>query len=86
MWTKVAARKHTVSQAFPARFAEQRTATGSNGEEEEVQLMLFGSVVYRLKGAEGDEEPVEWAGHARLVRASGEEKWRFAHYRVWIQR
>lgn len=81
MWAKVAARKHTVSQAFPARFAE-RTA---EVEDEEVQLMLFGNVVYRLKGSESDEEPVDWAGHAVLVRAPG-KAWRFAHYRVWIQR
>lgn len=86
MWAKVAARKHTVSQVFPARFAEQHTCAASGEQHEEVQLMLFGNVVYRLKGAEGDEEPVDWAGHATLVRASGEKAWRFAYYRVWIQR
>lgn len=83
MWEAVGARKHTVVQAFPAKFA------GSDGgaqDDEEVQVMLYGHVVYRLKGKESDEEPVDWAGHARLVRTKEEEGWKFAHYRVWLQR
>lgn len=83
MWEAVAARKHTVVQAFPARFAE---GDGVRDGEEEVQVMLYGHVVYRLKGKESDEELVDWAGHARLVRAKGEAGWKFAHYRVWLQR
>lgn len=84
MWAKVAARKHTVVRAYPARF--EARAAGVGAEDEEVQLMLFGDVVYRLKGGEADEEPVDWAGQATLVRAKGEAAWKFAYYRVWIQR
>lgn len=78
MWEKVEARKHTVSKVFPATF---------QGDGEEVELMLFGNVVYSLKGAaQGDEgaATVDWAGYAKLKQTAGE--WKFAYYRVYLQR
>lgn len=76
MWEKVEARKHTVDKVFPVSFG---------GREDEVELMMYGNVVYKLKGAaEGAEDTVDWAGYARLVRAAGE--WKFAYYRVYLQR
>lgn len=77
MWEKVAARKHTVFKVFPASF----------GGHEEVELMLYGSVVYKFKGEEGQEGGADWAGFARLVRsAETGNEWKFAYYRVYIQR
>lgn len=76
MWEKVQAREHTVFKVFPATF--EKTAAGS------VELMLYGHVVYKLKGAESSEPAVEWAGYARLVKVDSE--WKFAYYRVYIQR
>ncbi|ROV98358.1 hypothetical protein VMCG_07117 [Cytospora schulzeri] len=77
MWEKVEARKHTVDKVFPVSFS---------GREDEVELMLYGNVVYRLKGSadDGGEDTVDWAGYARLVRVGGE--WKFAYYRVYLQR
>lgn len=84
MWEKVQARRHTVYQVFPATFG----GAGDGGGEEEVELMLYGDVVYRLKGgAEGEETKVDWAGRARLTRAAGGGgEWKFAYYRVYLQR
>lgn len=85
MWEKVQARRHTVYQVFPATFAGAE-AEGSGGDEE-VELMLYGDVVYRLKGsADGEETKVDWAGRARLRRAAGGGEWKFAYYRVYLQR
>lgn len=81
MWEKVQARRHTVYQVFPANFG------GAKDGDEEVELMLYGDVVYRLKGsAEGEETKVDWAGRARLRRAAGGGEWKFAYYRVYLQR
>lgn len=80
MWEKVQARQHTVDQVFPATFNGQ----GGGGE---VELMLHGCVVYKLKGSsEGEEAKVDWAGRARLTRAAGGGEWKFAYYRVYLQR
>lgn len=76
MWEKVQAREHTVFQVFPAKF--EKTATG------QVELMLYGHVVYKLKGQESSEPAVDWAGYAKLVKVGSE--WKFAYYRVYIQR
>ena len=84
MWEKVQARKHTVFKVFPASF-DDGAAAGTEGEEG-VELMLYGNVVYRLKANPDGEETVDWAGHARLVRAPGSKEWKFAYYRVYIQR
>lgn len=79
MWEKVESRKHIVFKVFPASF------TGAEeGEDEVVELMLHGNVVYKLKT--GTEDGVDWAGYAKLSRARGEKEWRFAYYRVYIQR
>lgn len=81
MWEKVQARRHTVYQVFPATFG------GQEGGGEEVELMLYGDVVYRLKeSADGEETKVDWAGRARLTRAAGGGEWKFAYYRVYLQR
>ncbi|KAF3770013.1 hypothetical protein M406DRAFT_224236, partial [Cryphonectria parasitica EP155] len=81
MWEKVAARKHTVFKVFPASFA------AGSAEGDEVELMLYGNVVYRLKGRETEEkDAVDWAGYAKLVRTEEDKKWKFAYYRVYIQR
>lgn len=82
MWEKVKARKHSPCQVFPASFG----AVAAEGEEV-VELMLYGDVVYRLKeSANGEEATVDWAAHARLVRAPGAKEWKFAYYRVYLQR
>ncbi|KUI65384.1 hypothetical protein VM1G_00741 [Cytospora mali] len=83
MWEKVQARKHTVIKVFPASFGG-----GKGGEDGDgVELMLYGNVVYKLKGsADGEEDTVDWAGYARLVRAKGSNEWKFAYYRVYLQR
>lgn len=73
MWEKVEARKHTVHKVFPASFTE------AAGEQE---LMLFGSVEYKLKA--GGQDSVDWAGYAHLVKDDG--AWKFQYYRVYIQR
>lgn len=77
MWEKVQAREHTVFQVFPAKFEK---TTGAD----EVELMLYGHVVYKLKGQESNEPAVDWAGYAKLVKVGSE--WKFAYYRVYIQR
>lgn len=81
MWEKVQARRHTVYQVFPANFG------GSKDGDEEVELMLYGDVVYRLKGgADGEETKVDWAGRARLRREAAGGEWKFAYYRVYLQK
>lgn len=81
MWEKVLARKHTVYQVFPATFGRAK----EGGDE--VELMLYGDVVYKLKGSsDGEEAKVDWAGRARLTRAAGGGEWKFAYYRVYLQR
>jgi hypothetical protein len=80
MWEKVQARRHTVDQVFPGTF-------GGGGGGDEVELMLYGDVVYKLKeSSEGEEAKVDWAGRARLRRAAGGGGWKFAYYRVYLQR
>lgn len=78
MWEKVEARKHTVYKVFTASFDESSTA------QEAVELALFGSVAYKLKT--GTEDGADWAGNAKLVKAAGDKAWKFAYYRVYIQR
>ncbi|KAM3515551.1 hypothetical protein MY11210_000729 [Beauveria gryllotalpidicola] len=77
MWNVVAERKHTVKKVFPARFMD---------EDGECECMLFGDV--RLKTKDGQELVVPWAGHATLTKAvdGSKEEWKFAQYRVWLQR
>ncbi|PSS03809.1 hypothetical protein BD289DRAFT_420254 [Coniella lustricola] len=82
MWEKVAARKHTVFKVFPASFGN----TGAHGGNEEVELMLYGSVVYKFKGEEGQEGGADWAGYAKLFKSGAGGEWKFAYYRVYIQR
>lgn len=74
MWETVEARKHTVYKAFPVSFGDK---------EDEAEVMMYGDVVYKLKGS-ADEEKVDWAGYAKLVRTGKE--WKFAYYRVYLQR
>lgn len=84
MWEKVQARRHTVYQVFPATFNGDGDGDGGG---DEVELMLYGDVVYKLKGSsEGEEAKVDWAGRARLTRAAGGGEWKFAYYRVYLQR
>jgi len=85
MWEKVQARRHTVYQVFPGTFGGAKEGGGGDGNE--VELMLYGDVVYKLKGSsEGEEAKVDWAGRARLRRAAGGGGWKFAYYRVYLQR
>lgn len=81
MWDKVQARKHTVYQVFPATFGEAKEGGG-----DEVELMLYGDVVYRLKASPDEETKVDWAGRARLTRGAGGGEWKFVYYRVYLQR
>lgn len=83
MWEKVQTRKHTVYQVFPAAFGGAKDGEGGGGE---VELMLYGDVVYRLKASPDEETKVDWAGRARLTRAAGGGEWKFAYYRVYLQR
>lgn len=78
MWEKVQAREHTVFKVFPATFEKTTTAA------DEVELMLYGHVVYKLKGEDSNSPAVDWAGYAKLVKVGSE--WKFAYYRVYIQR
>jgi hypothetical protein len=72
MWETVVARKHSVTQVFPAHFQSKDSP----------EFMLFGSVWYKMKN--GDEAVVDWAGHARLTRdEAGALK--FGFYRVYLQ-
>lgn len=80
MWEKVEARKHTVFKVFPASFESSSSRT----DDEVVELALFGSVAYRLKT--GAEDGADWAGTATLVRTGGAKEWKFAYYRVYLQR
>lgn len=72
MWEHVAERTHTVEKVFPARFQPGRP-----------EFMLFGRVDYVLRTAQ--KQSADWAGHAILEK---DEKgdWKFAYYRVYIQR
>ena len=74
MWEKVHDRKHTIKQAFVGSFEGKEGGT--------TEFMLYGTVDYELKT--GEKASADWAGHARLRRAGRE--WKFAHYRVYIQR
>ena len=82
MWTHVSSRKHTVTKVFPARFKAPEEEDSSG----EVELMLFGQVDLTLK--DGGKAAVPWAGHATIVKDTSGEKgeWRFAQYRVWLQK
>ncbi|OAA73926.1 hypothetical protein ISF_00827 [Cordyceps fumosorosea ARSEF 2679] len=79
MWKVVAERRHTVEKVFPARFRED--------EQGECECMLFGEV--RIKTRDDKEMVVPWAGHATLTKVVVDglkEEWKFAQYRVWLQR
>ncbi|KAK1826254.1 hypothetical protein QBC39DRAFT_27439 [Podospora conica] len=70
MWEKVESRRHRLGRVMVGGF-----------EEGEVEVMITGSVKYRMRG-DGGEVEVEWAGHGRVVRDGG--GWRFGAYRVWL--
>ena len=69
MWSKVAARDHTVLQVFPS----------TNDPKE---FMLAGVVSYELK--DGAKQRVEWAGHGRVARSAESGQWQFAYYQVYL--
>lgn len=69
-------------QVFPGSFGEGKGKDGGD----EVELMLYGNVVYMLKASPDGEDKVDWAGRAKLTRASGGGEWKFAYYRVYLQR
>lgn len=81
MWNVVAQRRHVVKKVFPHRFQDTDST-----DPLECELMLFGDVHVITK--EKQELTIPWAGHAVLKKDSqGEkEKWKFKHYRVWLQR
>ena len=83
MWNVVAERKHVVNKVFPGSFQD---AEAAKNEAEECELMLFGDV--HLVTKEGQAMTVPWAGHG-VLRSVGEgdkKEWKFAKYRVWLQR
>ncbi|KAM4060327.1 fungal specific transcription factor [Hirsutella rhossiliensis] len=73
MWTTVRERRHTVAKVFPGRFRD---------DECECEVMLFGEV--KLTTKEGNEAVVPWAAHGGLRREGA--GWKFARYRVWLQK
>ncbi|PNY28683.1 Uncharacterized protein TCAP_01392 [Tolypocladium capitatum] len=81
MWTTVQERRHTVAKVFPGRFRDPDA-----GGPPECEVMLFGEV--NLGTRDGKEAAVPWAAHAVLTReVEGERgEWKFARYRVWLQR
>ncbi|KAK3944648.1 hypothetical protein QBC46DRAFT_157778 [Diplogelasinospora grovesii] len=99
MWVKVSARKHTLSRIFPA--TNFTTTTTTSSESDECEVMLLGSVVYKLKPTPtptptptgGTEEEltktVDWVAHAHIRRSGHKEgegrRWRFVYYRVYLQ-
>lgn len=72
MWTTVRERRHSVAKVFPGRFRD-------GGE---CEVTLFGEVELTTK--EGHDGMVPWAAHGELRREGGE--WKFARYRVWLQK
>ena len=85
MWEDVEERKHWVVKVFPASFE-------GIVQMHAAELMLYGSVAYRLKktatttsGAESEAQ-VDWAAHAKLRRDGIGSPWRFEFYRVYLQR
>lgn len=82
MWTTVDERKHTVTKIFPGMF---QGADASRAPE--CECMLFGEVQYRTKDG-GAPSTASWAGHGTLRKEkNGEhEEWKFAQYRVWLQK
>jgi hypothetical protein len=84
MWSVVRERKHTVSKVFPAQFREARVP----GEAVECECMMFGEVEYRTEDGAVEATTVPWAGHGVLRKETvGErEEWKFAQYRVWLQK
>lgn len=69
MWTAVESRKHTVPKIFPF---------GNNADE----FMLYGTVDLGLKN--GGSASLEWAGRAKIVKSSGDGKWRMKFYQVYL--
>lgn len=83
MWKEVEERKHRLVKVFPANFsASEHTRVAPLNEAE---FMLFGAVAYRLKD-EGGDAVADWAAHAKLRRDRVTAPWRFAFYRVYIQK
>lgn len=82
----MAARKHSVHKVFPASFVGEGEEEKPRKErdQEVLELALFGSVAYTLKA--GDQDGADWAGLARLVSEDRGRSWKFAYYRVYIQR
>jgi hypothetical protein len=80
MWDHVKERTHLVTKVFPARF---------ENFSNQIELMLFGDVNYRLKG--GRFAAAGWSAHAVLFKKGIEKPdemrdegtWKFAFYKVW---
>ncbi|KJZ71782.1 hypothetical protein HIM_08802 [Hirsutella minnesotensis 3608] len=83
MWTTVQERRHTVTKVFPGQF---EGGAGKEGELGGCELMLFGDVALTTK--DGQRATVPWAAHAVLTleRDGERDEWKFARYRVWLQR
>lgn len=81
MWNVVAERKHVVNKVFPGSFQD-----ADAGGATECECMLFGDV--HLVTKEGQAMTVPWAGYAvlRQVEEGGKTEWKFARYRVYLQR
>lgn len=78
MWTTVQRRRHRVAKVFAGRF----------GDEAACEVMLFGDVrltTTTTTTGDGGESVVPWAAHG-VLRREGPAGWKFARYRVWLQR
>lgn len=78
MWERVEARKHTVEKVFSGGFSLpwQLGGGGGGGSVENLEFMVYGTVVYTMKDT-GEEERMDWAAHAELV---------LKHPRDWMDR
>lgn len=93
MWEGVQSRTHCLARVFPVLFKPFLSEDGC-----ELEMMLYGSVKYIRTS--GQVEVVPWAGHAvmrnktRRATMDAESKvtvvepgdWKFAYYRVWLQK
>ncbi|KAK4456291.1 hypothetical protein QBC34DRAFT_432572 [Podospora aff. communis PSN243] len=79
MWESVAGRRHTLGKVFVV-------TGGFEAVDGVVEFMMEGKVDYQPRDAGAAPYSVDFAGHARLQREGPAESWRFAYYRVYLQR
>lgn len=82
-WEKVVSREHVVEGVYPKLQEGSEQGQGkAEGEGEDFELMLRGTVDYGLK--DGSKGRAEWAGHMVLKYLKEEGGYKLAFYQVWI--